>query len=59
MRWPVEVWRVMLGGLVWGIGGGLNFVFLNFHLQALGLSKAEIDLANATPALAAVLFSIP
>lgn len=44
-----------------GVGhwGGLNFVFLNFHLQALGLSKAEIGLANATPAIAAVLFSIP
>lgn len=51
--------RILIASAFWGMGGNLNWLFLNFHLEAIGLSKAQIGYANATPAIAAVLFSIP
>lgn len=53
------VYRILAGSFFWGMGGSLNWLFLNFHLEALGFSKSLIGYANATPAIAAVLFSLP
>lgn len=51
--------RVLIASFFWGIGGNLSWMFLNFHLKAIGFSNAQIGYANAMPGLAAVLFSIP
>lgn len=53
------IYRILVASFFWGMGGSLNWLFLNFHLEALGFSKTLIGYANATPALAAVLFSLP
>ena len=53
------VYRILAGSFFWGMGGSLNWLFLNFHLEALGFSKSLIGYANATPAMAAALFSLP
>jgi MFS family permease len=53
------VYRILAASFCWGMGGSLNWLFLNFHLEALGFSKSLIGYANATPAMAAVLFSLP
>jgi MFS family permease len=55
----VVVRRILLASVLWGIGGGLSFAYLNFHFEAVGLSRAQIGYANAIPAVAAVLFSLP
>ena len=51
--------RILMASFFWGIGGNLSWFFLNFHLEAIGFSKTQIGYANAVPAVAAVLFSIP
>ena len=51
--------RILAASFFWGIGGNLSWFFLNFHLQAIGFNKVQIGYANAAPAVAAVLFSIP
>jgi MFS family permease len=51
--------RILLASFCWGIGGQLNWLFLNFHLEGLRFSRAEIGWANAMPALAAVAFCVP
>ncbi|PZA08178.1 MULTISPECIES: MFS transporter [unclassified Meiothermus] len=53
------IYRILAASFFWGMGGSLNWLFLNFHLEALGLSKSLIGYANATPAVAGVLFSLP
>ncbi|MCL6569697.1 MAG: MFS transporter, partial [Meiothermus silvanus] len=53
------IYRILAASFFWGMGGSLNWLFLNFHLEALGFSKTLVGYANATPALAAVLFSLP
>lgn len=51
--------RILLASVLWGIGGGLSFAYLNFHFEAIGLTRAQIGYANAIPAIAAVFFSVP
>lgn len=53
------VYRILAASSFWGMGGSLNWLLLNFHLEALGFSKSLIGYANATPAMAAALFSLP
>ncbi len=51
--------RILLASFCWGIGGQLNWLFLNFHLEGLKFSRAEIGWANAMPAVAAVVLCLP
>ena len=54
-----RVWQVMISTFFYWLGINLVWLFLNFHLEALGLSRTFVGLANATPAIAIVVLGIP
>ena len=54
-----SVGRVLLASFLIGIALSLSFLFLNFHLEAIGFDRALIGYANAVPAFAMVFLGLP
>ncbi|AEB12850.1 major facilitator superfamily MFS_1 [Marinithermus hydrothermalis DSM 14884] len=53
------VYRVLLAAFFAGMGMSLSWLFLNFHLEAIGFSRTLVGFANATPALSLVVLGVP
>jgi MFS family permease len=58
-RISASVLRILIATFFAGLGMSLSFLFLNFHLEAIGFSRELIGYANAVPAFSLVLFGVP
>ncbi|GLV48358.1 MFS transporter [Thermus sp. LT1-2-5] len=59
MKGISPAYRFVLASFLWSFGGNLVYFFLNFHLEALGYTRAHIGYAQALLLLVGVVFALP
>lgn len=59
MKGISPAYRFVLASFLWSFGANLVYFFLNFHLQALGYTRAHIGYAQALLLLMGVVSALP